>query len=787
MKNRIPRFAVWLVLTFSLLSSPLAAQNKRNTGSKKSPARVVVKEPLPTFDTLLAANSYKIYGEIRGVGQLTRSAGVNELLDPLMKFAAPPKEFQSLVKWLNSHADELMTSRLLFASWPTRPKLPQFLCAIEFASEEEAGKFEPQLNALLPKLFPTPSPVASVSPQQPATPTKQISSSGPHSPPREETKPPYLLKHSGALVLLTDSPFTLKDLRPADSKLLRDDPNLRTARDRFNSEPVFVYVDLTTEDRSRPEPPRPPARKAEVQVVDEVSDASSEQQPTIIRPEEPVPNDPSAESSPEEPPTPQPTPETETAKMDAERRDAINFAMSGLTRAFFGGPPRWPDAIGIGAAFESESYVIRALLLNSEQNKSVLIPVLPQLMAGPPITPSAPSILPADTEMFITASVDFAAVHDNIIKTALQQVEVEQSQNGQHASELPTPESPFAAYERILGINFKRDLIPVLGNEIALTVPMDSFFGRPPTPSPETPSEPDSKPAPTPEQRAVVVAISLRDREGARALIPKLIDSLGMKGASTMAQKERREDTELVSYAGVFSYALVGDFLVSSSDPKAVRHVVDSYLNHQTLASDSNFHNFTRWQPRQVLGQVYVSTALAESYENYAEAMNSISDEKLRDFITSLTPASEPITYAVANEGFGPLHELRLPRKFVLLLIAGMSSGSEQSSSAANESMARAGLYSILHAEETYKASQGNGRYGSLQELIDAGLVAADTADRNGYKIELILSGEGFEARATPNEYGKSGKRSFFIDQSTVMRGGDHGGGPATVADKAQP
>jgi hypothetical protein len=708
-----------------------------------------------------------------------------------MKFAAPPKEFQTLVKWLNSHADELMTSRLLFASWPTRAKLPQFLCAIEFGSEEEAGKFEPELNALLPKLFPTPSPspVSSVFPQQSATPAaqKQVAASGPHTPPREETKPPYLLKHSGTLVLLTDSPFTLKDLRPADSKLLRDDPNLRTARDRFNSEPVFIYVDLTTEDRSRPEPPAPPTRKAEVQVVDEVRDVSPEPQPTVIPAEEPVPNDPSTETYPEEPPTAQATPETGTAKIDAERRDAINFAMSGLTRAFFGGRPRWPDAIGIGAAFESESYVIRALLLNSEENKSVLVPVLPQVIAGPPITPSAPSILPADTEMFVTASVDFAAVHDNIVKTALQQVEAERSQNEPHVRELPTPESPFAAYERILGINFKRDLIPVLGNEIALSVPMDSFFGRRPTPSSETPSEADAKPSPSPEQRAVVVAISLRDREGARALLPKLIDSLGMKGASTLAQKERREDTELVSYAGVFCYALVGDFLVSSSDPKAVRHVVDSYLNHQTLASESNFHNFTRWQPRQVLGQVYVSTALAESYENYAEAMNSISDEKLRDFITSLTPASEPITYAVANEGFGPLHELRLPRKFVLLLIAGMSAESEQSSTVANEGMARAGLYSILHAEETYKASRGNGRYGSLQELIDAGLVAPDTADRNGYKIDLILSGEGFEARATPNEYGKSGKRSFFIDQSTVLRGGDHGGGPATVADKAEP
>jgi len=35
-----------------------------------------------------------------------------------------------------------------------------------------------------------------------------------------------------------------------------------------------------------------------------------------------------------------------------------------------------------------------------------------------------------------------------------------------------------------------------------------------------------------------------------------------------------------------------------------------------------------------------------------------------------------------------------------------------------------------------------------------------------------------------PVEYGKTGKLSFFVDESKVLRGGDHGGGPATVADK---
>jgi hypothetical protein len=48
----------------------------------------------------------------------------------------------------------------------------------------------------------------------------------------------------------------------------------------------------------------------------------------------------------------------------------------------------------------------------------------------------------------------------------------------------------------------------------------------------------------------------------------------------------------------------------------------------------------------------------------------------------------------------------------------------------------------------------------------------------------VSATGAAFEATATPKEYGKGGKRSFFIDQTGVVRGDDHGGGAATVADK---
>ena len=60
-----------------------------------------------------------------------------------MKLSGPPKEFKTVVKWLNAHAEDVMTSRLLIAAWPTvnAKQAPQTLIAIEFASADEATKF----------------------------------------------------------------------------------------------------------------------------------------------------------------------------------------------------------------------------------------------------------------------------------------------------------------------------------------------------------------------------------------------------------------------------------------------------------------------------------------------------------------------------------------------------------------------------------------------------------------------------------------------------------------------
>jgi hypothetical protein len=283
-----------------------------------------------------------------------------------------------------------------------------------------------------------------------------------------------------------------------------------------------------------------------------------------------------------------------------------------------------------------------------------------------------------------------------------------------------------------------------------------------------------------------IFLIGIKDREAARQLMPHVLDGLGFGEANLIAQTEKRGDTELVNYGGLFAYAFVGNFLIVS-DGVTVRRVIDANLNQQTLASNDAFRSFRRWQPRQTLGEIYVSPALMAGYQDLVQKQSAGMDPALRDLLMQLDPAPVAITYALANEGFGALHELHLPKTLVIRMIAGMTtamSAMRQGSPEMNEAIAMSLLRMIATAEATYQATEGNGSFGSLERLAETKLISKEMLDKYGYKIDLTVSGDQFEATATPVEYGKTGRRSFFVDQSGVVRGDDHGGGPATITDK---
>ncbi len=114
------------------------------------------------------------------------------------------------------------------------------------------------------------------------------------------------------------------------------------------------------------------------------------------------------------------------------------------------------------------------------------------------------------------------------------------------------------------------------------------------------------------------------------------------------------------------------------------------------------------------------------------------------------------------------------------------------SPSARNEKFIVRTLQTLHSAEVTYQATSGNGNFGSLSDLRQANLIDAATAsgDKYGYRfVVLTTAGTGnapanFTLTATPQRYRKTGRKSFYISVSGVIRGADKNG---ELADSNDP
>ncbi|HKP46936.1 MAG TPA: DUF3352 domain-containing protein [Pyrinomonadaceae bacterium] len=738
-----------------LLACSLSAQRRHDAPARK-PVPAQETQPAPNFDTLIPANSYKVYFEIRAVGQLIHSPAVNDLLDPVTKLIGGD-ELKPIMKWLRGHADAVAGSRVLVAAWASRPEVPEVLVAIEFASPEEAKKFEPELRRFIPTLMgQRPSPAADAAEAN-------------------ANRPSLNVNVVGSLILVSEKPFSLQLLRPRGVKFVAEEPNFVIARTRFAAESLFLFIDSKTiaveeeaaqAQRRKSEEEEQKRRQEEAQKVQpepssDVDDSEVEQEP-VATPEVIVAANVADTADANNPQL--------TTPANSQDVQALNTLSTAMYSALFAGQSKWPDAIAAAANFEDEAYVVRALIFGNNAAGILPLPFLPHFMSGPPIAPQAASVLPADCTLFVSASLDIPQIYETLNKTIL-------TSGDQRSNNSPTISTSgtalvFAEYEKKLGMKIKDEVLPMFGNELALA------FATKPLEAANTAAAPDATPSKTKEPDPdPILALSIKDKDGVRRLLPKLLDAVGLKGASALAQTERKGDTEIVSYANAFAYAFVGDYLILAASPDVIRRAVISYLDNETLAGNAHFRNARRWQAREVLAQIFVSPTLIQKY-----GFNLRADNVSAEAAAQLA-MMEPVSYSVSNEGSGPLHELHVPKSLVSLMLTSALNGANNRSLSANEAAAESTLRTLVSAEETYKAAIGDGNYGTLDQLMKEKLISDDILQRYGYRVELSVSTNKFEATAVPIEYEKTGKRSFFIDETAIMRAGDHGGGAATIAD----
>lgn len=830
MKKSLTTARIISLLLLSLLTTTaVAAQQRRKPGAPPSsptatpPARpantppsgpATPREEEVAFEALLPADSYMLYGEMRMLGQQMLSRDFVDLMEPLQRFIGTPKEMAGVTDFLTAHADMLATARVMLVALPVKTELPQVITAVELASIEQARKLEPELRKLLASL---PTPATAPGTESGAKKSKATARKQPVAEPPAKAKPSppsFSIQRLGRLLLLSGSPFKPQSLKPASGAAFSDESTFQSARGRFTAEPLFIYFNIELMERNakerretlerqatevKPAPVPPIGRDAEnatatlrtnapppsVAARPDPSGTGNEaraKEPAVVSPEQSVVVD-EPNSDAEVTPV---APETDTVvgisagkAEDTPEGNPFHAIWPMLMSRLLSAPQKWPEAVALAAALEGDGLIVRALVIDSGAPQVVPLPFVPLLISGPAQTASAPSVLPADTNLLITASLDLPKMYDAAL-AALERAQPDGVIVGTRA--LPATDSQplnagiqIAALEKLFGFKIKDELLAALGNEVAISMPAEWMSG----PAPDKP--------PASGQKAVagpIVLVAVSDKEALRALLPRVLKAFGLNAAGLSLPTEKRGDVEIVNL-GAGAYALIGDFLVLAPDTENIRRVADAYNNHETLASSQQFKNSTSWQPQQTLGRVYVSSALMKSVLE-AETKRALAraDEQTRTLLAQFDLEPGAITHAMSKDNLGALHELRVPKSLLSMLMAHSAVLEQQAPVEINEAMAQHVLRMISEAQEAYQKGKGHGRFATLEELTREKLLRKELLKVDGYKIEVNALGDKYEATATPTDYGKTGYLSFYLDQTGVTRGGDLGGRKANAADK---
>ncbi|HEV2864039.1 MAG TPA: DUF3352 domain-containing protein [Pyrinomonadaceae bacterium] len=825
-----------LALCALLLSTPAAAQ-RRGRSQAPPPARPAPAqarpqarpqaEPQPprpeaarAIEDILSADGYGVYGELRRVGTLVSSAHLKSAVASLRQMRETPDELKGLMDFAESNAEPLAESRVVFTALPTREGLPSLLVAVELATPQDAAAFEQKFYAFAANGFRTilgpgaPPSRARSKPQPTPTPAAGGASS---------------FRRAGNWLLAGSEPFTLKKLAGTGDNPLSGSPRFQSARSRFASEYLFLYFDTDLVQQGaavqsqRAAELREKAADADARAMREEEAGQTARAVAVAIPGP----QPSSATTPEpvthgEPvgtavPTPEPTPADpdeellRTAMEERARRDAggegavapvvmppepppteEQRAVRGMSRLFdgvFSGIPRIPGTVAVAATLEGDSVALRVAVENPPEGIVNVIPFLPNVISGPPVTSEAADAAPADSDIFVSGSLDWSKMYTAMLGTAdlpaTLNVGVVDSPLGGDSGERaekqekpPSAQETIAAVEKLFGFKFREDVIASLGNEVAVSLPFKTFsdasiFSRPrPKPKEETDTEP-----------GLVVILTLTDPDKMKSLLPRLLMVVGAAAPSSQFQTEKREGFEVRSAAAV-SYAVLDKFLVVGTDIKAVRHAVDAYAARRTLSATGPYRDSTAWQARQRLLQAYMSEALMRNaVEDTKKRAGGSPDPVVQSLLAQMNATPEPASYNATNEGAQLVHELRLPVGLIRTYAISLEIGMREAPVLGGEMMALFALTRLSTAQEEFKNAKKHDRYGTLEELIEAKVLDKGFAASLEYNIEVKTVGDKYEVSATPKNYGKTGRRSFLLDSDGIVHGADHKGQPATADD----
>jgi hypothetical protein len=323
-----------------------------------------------------------------------------------------------------------------------------------------------------------------------------------------------------------------------------------------------------------------------------------------------------------------------------------------------------PYAIAVGGSLEGDSVMLRALLLfNTDQSAGPLAglfsSVASQAGMGRPV---GASFAATDADLFVDVMIDWEKLYE-AIGSVFSAIAGAQSNEASQSGVAQSPDL-FAMAEASLGFSIKNDLLPTLGNEVAISLSgFDRFFGPASRPVSNA-----GKAAPLPR---FMLMVALKDPAKFEKLIGRIISTPG-RASAQLARVPYRGAT--VTYNKDVAYAISGGFFIIGGSRNDICRALDARALGNSLASTPEFRASVG-SSGQAMMQAYLSPGVAHKiYELiYAEVVKS--NAELKDYVGKTAQPRSAIGLTMASDPDGLSMEMRVPTNLAFMAIAAMASG----------------------------------------------------------------------------------------------------------------
>lgn len=849
------------------IAAPTPTANQKTQPSVTPPAASHLtakkEETSVTIDELFAVGTYSVYAETRSLVEQFDAPITQDLINPLRANNIVPVETESWMRFVKDNRAALALSRIAIVAMSSKPDLPQFVVAIETASADDARTLEPQVKRIAGETRATIDKAFNPTRTNRQN-TSRTSSNRQSKKPNATGAIGYRVQRFGATLLVSDKPVSLRALRPAKSASLIRDARFREMQARFGGEQFFVFSDFKAvrefiERQQKEAAERASERQAKASgaAVDGkrktgvavssagvvVSTNNRETDSPVVT--QPIANQPTLSSNSTvaaDDATATLTSEDDAAIMsemnsinssgevanDAAESDevkaqrAAGAELGQLSSVMFGtlfnGFARGyekMDAIGAGYSIRGDALTFRVLAA-SEDKIVAPVPFMPFILSGANYNPQSPNILPADTGVFASFSLDLPRMYDQLIGAA-DASPIAQGMNRNQNQSTGSFASRIAALEAKHNIKLRDELLASVGDEVAVGASsewilresnseiddLEDDSNKDDSPSvtasnDQAKAEVNAPPKPAPSTEMFFV-IALQDKARFQKIMPYALALFGIPVAPQLKLIEARDGYETVPLANGM-VAFIGDYLVITPDAQATQKVVDAVRKNSTLAANSNFLNARNWQQGQKIGELYVASEIMKRFIDFIQRPVLDAIGKENNPFAGIEIEPQPVTYSLTRDALGAAHELHIPQTTLQLMSRQSMLAASYQDLVMNDAAARSLMYQIYYAQLSHRgkileARAGAGNtvqqsdmdsvpFASVAELKRAKLLTDEQLKPRGYRMEIRAGGTSFEVSATPEVFGKTGRRSFFINHTGNLRGGDLGGRTATATDK---